>query len=134
MQSGQTPATPAVSLFYALDVALKLLDAEGFANVLARHARVAERAREGVKALGLELFPADERYASNTVTAVKNPAGVDGGRLLKVLREEHGVVLSGGQGALAGRIFRIGHLGFVGVADIDEVIAAIKQALPKATV
>lgn len=129
---GQTLSTPAVSIFYALDVALKLLDAEGRTNVIARHARAAERARQGVKRLGLELYPADERYASSTVTAVKIPAGLDGGRLLKILREEHGVVLSGGQAALAGKIFRIGHLGFVDVADMDEVLAALEQALPKA--
>ncbi len=132
LESGQTPATPAVSLFFALDAALKWLDAEGRASVFARHARVAARARAGVKALGLELYPADERYASNTVTAVKVPPGVDGGKLLRILREEHGVVLAGGQAALAGRIVRIGHLGFVDVADVDEVVAALERALPQA--
>lgn len=132
LEIGQTLTTPAVSVFYALDAALKLLEAEGLPNVIARHARAAGRARQGVKELGLELLAADERYASNTVTAVKNPTGLDGGRLLRILREEHGVVLSGGQAALAGKIFRIGHLGFVDAADMDEVIAALRQALPKA--
>lgn len=130
LESGQTPATPAVSLFFALNKALELLDAEGRSNVFARHARVAERARQGVKGLGLELFPVDERYASNTVTAVKAPPGVDVSQLLRALRERHGVVLSGGQAALAGKIFRIGHLGLVDVHDVDQVIDALRQALP----
>ena len=132
LEIGQTLATPAVSLFYAFDVALKMLDAEGMPEVFARHARAANRAREGVKSLGLELFPRDLAHLSNTVTAVNNPPGVDGARLLKVLREKHGVVLSGGQASLAGKIFRIGHLGLVDVADMDQVIDALAQALPEA--
>jgi aspartate aminotransferase-like enzyme len=109
-----------------------MLDEEGMHEVFARHARAATRAREGVKSLGLELFPADERYASNTVTAVTLPPEVDGGKLLKVLREKHGVVLSGGQASLTGKIFRIGHLGMVDVGDMDQVILAIERALPEA--
>ena len=132
LEIGQTLATPAVSLFYAFDVALAMLDAEGMQEVFARHVRSASRAREGVKALGLELFPADERYSSNTVTAVNLPPGVDGGKLLGILEEKYGVVLSGGQASLAGKIFRIGHLGLVDVGDMDQVIAAIAQALPEA--
>lgn len=132
LEIGQTLSTPAVSLFFAFDVALKMLDAEGMQEVFARHARAASRARDGVKSLGLELFPKDVAHASNTVTAVNNPPGVDGGKLLKVLREKHGVVLSGGQASLAGKIFRIGHLGLVDVADMDQVIDALAQALPEA--
>ena len=131
LDNGQTPATPAVSLLFALADALKLLDAEGMGEVFARHARAAARARAGVKALGLELLVSDERFASNTVTAVRMPADVDASRLLKVLRDEHGVVLSGGQASLAGKIFRIGHLGWVDVADVDEVLAALEIALGK---
>ena len=78
------------------------------------------------------FFPKDLAYASNTVTAVNHPPGVDGARLLKVLREKHGVVLSGGQASLVGKIFRIGHLGLVDVADMDQVIDALAQALPEA--
>lgn len=129
---GQTLATPAVSLFYAFDTALKMLDAEGMPEVFARHARVAARARQGCKAIGLEMFPADESYASNTVTAVKVPPGVDCGKLLKVLQAKHDVVLSGGQASLAKTIFRIGHLGLVDVGDIDQVVVAIAQSLPEA--
>ncbi len=130
-EKGQTPWTPAVSTLYALDVGLDLIEREGLQNVFARHARVARVAREGAKSLGLSLF-ARESHASNTVTAINVPPGVDGKKLLQVLREEHRVVLSGGQAKLEGRIFRIGHLGWVGEDDMNVVIAALEKALPAA--
>lgn len=125
---GQTPATPAVSLFYALDVALTILDKEGLENVFARHARIGERTREGVKRLGLSLL-ADERYASNTVTAVCVPEGINANEWLAKLRHEHQVVLASGQGKLNGKIVRIGHLGLVSEADIDQVLDAMAASL-----
>jgi len=127
---GQTPWTPAISIFYGLDVALDILLKEGLESVFARHERCGSLAREGVKGMGLQLF-ADERYASNTVTAVKVPEGVDGRALTKLLREEYDTVLGGGQQHLAGKIFRIGHLGYVQVADIEAVIEAVGKALPR---
>ncbi|MDY6917658.1 MAG: alanine--glyoxylate aminotransferase family protein [Chloroflexota bacterium] len=129
---GQTPWTPGLSAVYALAAALELMKGEGLANIVARHAQVAAKTREAVKALGLSLF-ADEQYASNTVTAVKAPDGLDVGKLLRILREKHSVVLAGGQQRLEGKIFRIGHLGYVTEGDIDEVMAALKLALPQAT-
>ena len=131
LEKGQTPWTPAVSIFFALEVALEDIAKEGFPNVVARHAKVAQKARSDAKSLGLSLFPASEAYASNTVTAINSPAGVDCSKLLKLLREEYGVVLSGGQGSMTGKLFRIGHLGYVNEADITEVTKALKSALPK---
>jgi len=130
LEKDQTPFTPAVSLFYALDAALKMLADEGLSNIFARHARLGQKAREGVKSLGLSLF-ANESCASNTITAILSPDGVDSKKLVQTVREEHGIVLAGGQGSLAGKIFRIGHLGFVNDADIDDVIAQLRLALPK---
>ena len=130
MAKEQTPWTPAVSLFYALDVALERLVAEGIGGIVERHVLLGEHTRRGVKALGLELF-ADEAHASNTVTAVKVPDGVDGGELNKLMREEYGVVLAGGQGKLAGQIFRIGHLGWVNTDELDATFDALRQALTK---
>jgi aspartate aminotransferase-like enzyme len=104
---------------------------EGLSNIFARHARVGRAARKGVKALGFSLFP-DEKYASDTVTAVATRSGLDVKKLLKILREEHGIVLSGGQQKLDGKIFRIGHLGWVDEDDIADVMSALKAALPKA--
>ena len=128
---GQTPWTPALSLYFALEVALDLLEREGWENVYARHQRCGELTRAGVKRLGLELL-ADERFASNTVTAVKAPEGLDVSRLRKLLREEHGVVIGGGQGELTGKIFRIGHLGLVTEDDVAVTLQALEQALPVA--
>jgi aspartate aminotransferase-like enzyme len=127
---GQTLATPAISVFFALDEALKLLEQEGLENSIARHARVAARARAGAKELGLELFAAPD-VASNTVTAVKVPAGVDGNALVAMVRDEYGVEMAGGQGPFAGKIFRIGHLGWVDEGDIDTCLDALRAALPR---
>lgn len=130
-EKGQTPWTPAVSVVFALDVALDMMLKEGLTNIFARHARVSKTARDGAKSLGLTLF-ADEKYASNTVTAVNAPKGVNVKNLRKILREEHEVVLAGGQGKLEEAIFRIGHLGWVYETNIKTVIEALKSALPKA--
>lgn len=130
-ERGQTPWTPALSTFYALAVALELFQREGLSNIVARHIRVGSKAREGVKSLGLSLLPEDS-YASNTVTAIKAPEGLEVRRLLGILREEHGTILAGGQQRLEGKIFRIGHLGYVNEEDIDAVMEALRVALPQA--
>jgi aspartate aminotransferase-like enzyme len=131
LERGQTPWTPAVSIVFALSVSLDMMLKEGLANVIARHTRVGKTARDGVKSLGLSLF-AEEKYASNTVTAVAAREGLDTKKLVKVMREEHQIVLAGGQQSLEGKIFRIGHLGWVTEDDIAAVISALKVALPKA--
>jgi aspartate aminotransferase-like enzyme len=130
LETGQTPWTPAVSVYFAMDVAMKSLLAEGLPNIHARHARLGQFTRDGVKALGLKLL-ADERVASNTVTAVVVPEGVDGPALNKMMRTEYNTVLAGGQGSLTGKIFRIGHLGLVSEADLQACLDALKQALPR---
>ncbi len=127
---GQTPWTPAVSLFFAMDVALGLLEQEGWPRVFARHQRCADVARSGVRSLGLELL-ADPRFASNMVTCVKAPEGVSVSDLRKAMREKHQIVIAGGQGSLTGKVFRIGHLGLVEEADIEAVIVALRQELPQ---
>lgn len=130
LERGQTPATPAVSILFAFDVALELMEREGRANIFARHRRCADKVRRGVQELGLELL-ADPAYASNTVTAVKGPADLDVARLLKLLRDD-GIVLAGGQGSLAGKTFRIGHLGWICEPDVDEILSALARTLPRA--
>jgi aspartate aminotransferase-like enzyme len=87
--------------------------------------------REGVKALGLSIF-AQESHASNTVTAVSAPEGLDVKKLRQIMQSDHGIVLAGGQQHLDGKIFRIGHLGLVSEAEIKELLEALKVALPKA--
>jgi aspartate aminotransferase-like enzyme len=126
----QTPWTPAISIMVALDVSLKMIEKEGIQQVFARHQRVADKTRKGLRDLGLSLL-ADPKNASNTVTAAKLPDGVKGEELLKVLRDEHDVVLGEGQGPLTGKIIRVGHLGWVPDEDIEGVFAALRKALPK---
>jgi aspartate aminotransferase-like enzyme len=131
LEKWQNPWTPAVSIIYALNTALDMMLKEGLQNIFARHARVGAATREGVKSLGLSLF-ADEKYASNTVTAVSASGGLDTKKLVKILREEYKIVLAGGQQKLDGKIFRIGHMGMVSEQNIADLISAMKAALPKA--
>jgi len=130
LEKSQTPWTPAVSTIFAMDTSLGMMLEEGLPAIVARHAQVAQAARDGAKSLGLALF-AEEARTSNTVTAIKAPAGLETKKLLKMLREEYQIVLSGGQGSLDGKIFRIGHLGWVTTKDIAAVTTALKAALPK---
>ena len=130
LEIGQTPWTPAVSIVFGLSVALDMMLKEGLSNIFARHAKVGGAAREGVKSLGLSLFP-DEKYASNTVTAVSVRDGMDVKEMLKILREEYQIVLAGGQQSLQGKIFRIGHLGLITEEDIKEIISALKEVLSR---
>ncbi len=127
---GQTPWTPAISIFFALDVALEHLLKEGVDGIVERHQRIADLAREGVKSLGLELL-ADQAHASNTVTAVRVPEGVEWKTLYQMLQDDYDTLIEGGQGPLAGKIFRIGHLGWVSEEDIEKTIDVLRQALPR---
>lgn len=130
LATGETPWTPAVSLFYGLDISLKMLLDEGVKAVDARHRKIGAYTRARLAEIGLPCL-ADEKYASNTVTPVKPPAEVDIKGLLTAMEDERDIVLAGGQGKLDGKIFRIGHLGHVTEADIDDVIANLTELLPR---
>jgi aspartate aminotransferase-like enzyme len=125
----ENPWTPTISIVYGFSVALKIMLKEGIENIFTRHARVGKMTRDGIKKLGLPLF-AEETHASNTVTAVGIPTGLDGKKLRQILREEYKVVLAGGQQTLDGKIFRIGHLGMVNEKDVKEILTAIEKVLP----
>jgi aspartate aminotransferase-like enzyme len=122
------PFTLPVSLVAGLDVALGLLLDEGLEAAFERHVRLGRAARAGVKALGLELFsPDDDRSA--VVTAVRAPAGIDSGEVVKGLRDRFGITIANGQGELKGKIFRLGHIGWFDVFDITTQIAAMELVL-----
>lgn len=127
-KKGQTPYTPAVSTFFALQEGLNIILEEGLDNVFKRHKEIAGLTRTEVKKIGLTLF-ADERSASNAVTAVNMPRGVDAKKFFKMLKEQYGVELAGGQGELSGKIFRIGHLGHVTHKEILAAIRAVNKSL-----
>ena len=112
-----------------MQASLRLLRAEGLEAIFARHQRVAQFTRDGLRRLGLPLLVADERYASPAVTAVRAPNGVDPDRLRARLRDEYQIDLAGGQGPLKGKIFRIAHLGFVTEEDIRPVLDALAECL-----
>lgn len=132
LANGQTPWTPAISLFYGMDRAFDLMREEGLEAIYGRHEDVAGYTRDRVKRLGLSLVAEDERRASNTVTAVYWPDGVDGSALAKRAREEFGVVLGGGQGKLQGKIFRVGHLGWFRKDEIVKALDVVEELLANA--
>ncbi|MDQ7859813.1 MAG: alanine--glyoxylate aminotransferase family protein [Armatimonadota bacterium] len=125
-----TPFTPAIGVIYALHAGLRRLEAEGIARVFARHRRVARAVRAGVRALGLRPVARDED-ASEALTAVWMPDGLDAKALLDRLRVEHGVVMAGGQGPMAGRVFRFGHLGYVSDEAVLAGLGALEAVLPR---
>ena len=127
-RNGQTPWTPPISILYALDTALARYHAEGMTAVIERHARYARAVRAGLEALGFTIFSRPDAH-SDTVIAAYPPSGVDPSALLKRLRERYGVVLSGGQGAFAGKIVRFGTMGDVSEGDLVGAIGAIELAL-----
>jgi aspartate aminotransferase-like enzyme len=128
MEKDQTPYTPALPQLFGLRESLAMLQEEGLEASFRRHARLAEAVRRGAAALGLTLF-ADPAHASPALTAVSAPAGIDLRDLRRRMREQHGVVIAGGQGAYQDRIFRIGHLGYVGESDIVATLAALERSL-----
>ncbi|MFA5927786.1 MAG: alanine--glyoxylate aminotransferase family protein [Candidatus Margulisiibacteriota bacterium] len=127
--NGETPWTPALSLFFQMDEALKMLRAEGIDKILARHQLLKKAARSAARALGFGLLAEDDKCASPAVTAIVPPAEVDAEALRKLCRTKYGVTLAGGQGKLAGKIFRISHLGYIDQLDIISAFAAIEMAM-----
>jgi aspartate aminotransferase-like enzyme len=125
---GQTPWTPPVSIVYALDAALDIYEATGPAEVWSRHARYARAIRAACVALGLEIFSHDDAH-SVTVVAAKLPAGIDGDAIRRVLREEQGITLGGGQKELKGKIIRIGTMGDLSQSDILGMLGELEIAL-----
>ncbi|HEV8698174.1 MAG TPA: alanine--glyoxylate aminotransferase family protein [Candidatus Limnocylindrales bacterium] len=117
---GETPFTPAIAVAFQVDEGLRIMQAEGAANIFARHEACAAATRAGLAALGFELF-ADERHYSRTVTAATVPDGLDW-KAFNGAAKGRGLVLAGGQGKLTGRIFRLGHLGSV---TLEEILGAI---------
>ncbi len=126
LKENDTPWTSANTLIRALRVSLKKLRAEGIENVWARHARMAEAARAGFVALGLELFA--ERPAPG-LTVAQVPEGVDGLELLRKLEKQYGLKYAGGQDALKGKIIRLAHMGYCDPFDVLAALAGLELVL-----
>lgn len=122
----QTPWTPALPQIYGLHEALRIMRGEGLEALFARHETMTRMLRAGLAALGLRPVVTDEAIASRSVTAVYPPDGVDADALRKAVQDQFGLVLAGGQGKMAGKIFRVGHLGFYQPLDMLTVLAALE--------
>ena len=125
---GEPPWTPPVSVAFALDVAIDLYEREGGQKVWARHARYTDALHAAVNALGMEVFSHDGVH-SVTVTGILTPHGLDNGTILTKLLNEHGVVISGGQGKMAGKMWRWGTMGTVSEADILGALGAFETVI-----
>jgi aspartate aminotransferase-like enzyme len=123
--------TPAVSIVVGLNVALGMILERGLDAAFDEHVRLGRACREGVKAMGLELFSPDDD-SSAVVTTVRVPDSIDGSQLLLDLRDRFGITLAPGQGPLKGKVFRVGHLGYYDVFDITTALAGIELALAEA--
>jgi aspartate aminotransferase-like enzyme len=125
---GEPPWTPPVSVAFALDVAIELYEREGARNVWARHARYTDALHQAIKALGMQIFSRDGVH-SVTVTGILTPPGLDNKTVLTKLRDEHGVVISGGQGKMAGKMWRWGTMGAFSEADMVAALGAFETVI-----
>ncbi len=124
----ENPWTPAISLVQGLRAALELYFADGADAALERHRVLARGLKEGVRALGLDLF-GDNPEKAWAVTAIRAPEGIDGNELVAKVRADHGIVFAPGQGPLKGKVFRIGHLGYYDRLDMIRGLAALEMTL-----
>jgi len=127
-EKGESTFTPAVSLVYGLDQALDMINEEGLANVLARHARLARGLKAGAAALGLGNFATATRQ-SNTVACFHVPEGLDGTRLIRRLHQKHRTVIAGARNRLQGRMIRLGTMGAIDEADILTDLIHLEDVL-----
>ena len=123
-----TPFTTSVSLVVALNADLKMVKEEGLENVFKRCSKLAQGIRSAAKALGLKLF-ADEGCSSRAITAVNVPVGVDGEKLVKTMRDVHGITIAGGQAELKGKAFRIASMGYLNEFDIILALSCLEKVL-----
>ncbi|MCL2379240.1 MAG: alanine--glyoxylate aminotransferase family protein [Coriobacteriia bacterium] len=130
LEKDTTPFTPALTLIQGLSEALKLMQEEGRENIIARHNLLAKATREGVEAIGLQLFAPPEGRGS-AVTPVWSPEGIPAGKIVKIMKEDYGVTITNGQDDYKDRIFRIGHLGYFGPFDIITALTALEMALTR---
>jgi alanine-glyoxylate transaminase / serine-glyoxylate transaminase / serine-pyruvate transaminase len=133
-ERGFFPYTPNTNLMYGLREALRLLDEEGLPNVFARHTRHGEATRAAVRGWGLEVLCQDEREYSGSLTAVVMPEGVDADKVRAVILDRFDMSLGAGLGKLAGKIFRIGHLGAFNDLTLAGTLAGVQMGLTLAGV
>jgi len=127
IKDNSTAYTPAISLIIGLRDVLERCREAGFENIYAENRKMAAAARAAAKALGLQLFAPDA--PSPALTAVKAPEGIDAQKIVKIMREKHGVTVAGGQGEAKGKIFRIAHMGYISQWDLVVTVGALEAVL-----
>jgi len=128
LKDPDNPFAPAISLRQGLHAALELYFEDGPEAALKRHEMLSRAVKNGVRALGLDLFGEHPERAW-AVTAIRAPEGIDGNELVARVRSDHGIILAPGQGPLKGKVFRIGHLGYYDAFDIIRGLAALELTL-----
>ncbi|SUZ32189.1 Serine-pyruvate aminotransferase [Roseibaca ekhonensis] len=131
---GFFPYTPPIPLLHGMRAAINLLQTEGMDNVIARHARMATGVRAAVQAWGLEMVAEHPTLYSNTVTAIRTPIHIDAREVIAIAHDELGASFGGGLGRLAGRVFRVGHLGWVNEGSLTGAVSMAEMALWRAGV
>jgi aspartate aminotransferase-like enzyme len=127
LAKNQNAYTPAVSLIVGLREALAIIREIGLEKLLKRFEVMADATRKGALAMGLELVAPSS--PSNSITAIKAPADIAGGDIVKGLRTVYGITVAGGQDSFKGKIFRIAHMGWVDRFDIIMTLAAVEMVL-----
>ncbi len=118
-EKGQTPWTPAISIYYALNLALKKINRRGIKKIWEEKKRVAQWTRETVTKMGLEIFP---KNPANALTVIRLPEGIDGTKIVETCKKRYGVLLANGQGELRGKIVRIGHMAPQTKTEVKKVL------------
>lgn len=131
---GYFPYTPSTNLLFGLREALAMLDEEGLETVFARHARLATATRAAVRAWGLEILCQEADHRSPVLTAVVMPDGHDADRFRKIVLDLFDMSLGTGLGKLAGKVFRIGHLGAINELTLMGTLAGVEMGLAAAGV
>ena len=128
LEKTDTPFTPAIGIIIAMAESIRLIKERGLDNMFKHFERLAKAARAGCKAIGMDLYP-DLSCATNGLTAVKVPAGIDGEKLTKIMRDTHGITFAGGQGPLKGKVIRMAHMGALDEYDVLTGLACLEKVL-----
>ena len=131
-QKRETPFTPALPIFWALNEALKIIREEGLEKRIERHRKCASAFYDAIEAFGLTVFPRERENRSNTVIAVNVPENVEDGKVRQIMREKYKVLIAGGMGKLKGKIFRIGCMGIISQAEVFATLNALGNSLKEA--
>lgn len=126
---GSTPYTPSLALMYGMKESLKMLQQEGFENVVARHNRLAEGARRAVAGWGLQLLCKDARWKSDALTVIETPEGIDSNKIVKTAYAKYNLSLGIGLAKINGKVFRIGHLGNMNELMLAGALSGVEMVL-----